>query len=86
MYLFNLLKEVEKLGYEILTYEEAREELGIEPLENDEVFTTYQFCYNRYFIFNIEKSKNILNKGLKLFLKKYKKKNNIIKFEKRKAL
>ena len=86
MYLFNLLKEVEKLGYTILTYEEAREELGIEPLENDEVFTTYQFCYNRYFIFNIEKSKNILNKGLKLFLKKYKKKNNIIKFEKRKAL
>ncbi len=86
MCLFNLLKEVEKLGYEILTYEEAREELGIEPLENDEVFTTYQFCYNRYFIFNIEKSKNILNKGLKLFLKKYKKKNNIIKFEKRKAL
>ena len=86
MCLFNLLKEVEKLGYTILTYEEAREELGIEPLENDEVFTTYQFCYNRYFIFNIEKSKNILNKGLKLFLKKYKKKNNIIKFEKRKAL
>ena len=86
MCLFNLLKEVEKLGYEILTYEEAREELGIEPLENDEVFTTYQFCYNRYFIFNIEKSKNILNKGLKLFLKKYKKKNNIIKFEKRNAL
>ena len=38
MYLFNLLKEVEKLGYEILTYEEAREELGIEPKNIDKMF------------------------------------------------
>ena len=86
MYLFNLLKEVEKLGYIILTYEEAREELDIIPEKVDETFITYQFCFKRYFIINIKNSEKKLIERINLFLKKYKIKNNIFKFKKRKAL
>ena len=67
MYLFNLLKEVEKLGYEILTYEEAREELGIEPKNIDKIYFYFVLENKLYFIFN-NSIKNI-NKYISIFLK-----------------
>lgn len=70
MYLFNLLKEVEKLGYEILTYEEAREELGIEPKNIDKIYFYFVLENKLYFIFN-NSIKNI-NKYISIFLKKQK--------------
>lgn len=70
MYLFNLLKEVEKLGYIILTYEEAREELGIEPENIDKIYFYFVLENKLYFIFN-NSIKNI-NKYISIFLKKQK--------------
>ena len=49
MYLFNLLKEVEKLGYIILTYEEAREELGVIPENVSKVYFTL-ICENKKYL------------------------------------
>ena len=51
MNLFDLLFEVKKLGYEILTYEEAREQLSIEPEEFGEYYISLLVDDKKYFIF-----------------------------------
>ena len=51
MNLFIILKEVEKLGYIILTYEEAREELGIMPEEVANYCVSLLINNKKYFVF-----------------------------------
>lgn len=81
MCLFNLLKEVEKLGYEILTYEEVREEFGLNPENIDKVFFGKKIDNKYYFMYNpLHKD---LKKRLLNFVNKHCiKKNNVILFSK----
>lgn len=70
MDLFQMLKEVEKLGYEILTYEEAKEELGVIPENVDEIYFYFDLEETSYFILNI--SKEEIKQHISIFLKEQK--------------
>lgn len=70
MNLFTILKEVEKLGYIILTYEEAREELGVIPENVSKVYFTLICKNKKYLIF--DKKENEINFALQVFLKREK--------------
>lgn len=52
MNLFEILKSIERLGYKILTYDEAEDILNIKPLEISNYYFNYFSGYKKYFVFN----------------------------------
>lgn len=68
--LLSLLKVVEKLGYTVITYDEAKELLQIKPFEITNYYFTYFLGYKKYFVYNNYKSLNELKRRIILFLKR----------------
>lgn len=68
--LLELLIEVKKMGYIVLTFEEAEKMLGVNPNNITQNYFTLFYSINKYFIFN-ERERNIIY-FLQVFLKREK--------------
>lgn len=67
--LLSLLKQLERLGYIVTTYDESKEILQIKPFEIANYYFTYFLGYKKYFIFNNYGNIKELKRCIVLFLK-----------------
>lgn len=67
--LLSLLKRIERLGYVIITYQEAKDILDINAFEISNYYFTYFSEYKKYFVYNNYGSISELKKRILLFLK-----------------
>lgn len=67
--LLSLLKQVERLGYIVITYDEAKEILQIKPFEIANYYFTYFLGYKKYFVYNNYGNIKELKRRILLFLK-----------------
>lgn len=75
MSFFMLLKEVEKLGYTVLTYEEAKEQLKITPEEFGGEYIFLSLNNKKYLLLN-----NI-SQNTKIFITEFLKSNKLKKIK-----